>query len=131
MAHADTAKFIARLVGPVLAVSGVAMLANADTYRTLIEEFLKSEALVYLAGFLALLGGLAIVNVHNSWNWGWRLIITVFGWLAIIGGILRMTVPQFAQALGAAVYDRAGVVAAVGLVTLALGGFLSFKGYSA
>jgi len=38
MAHADTAKFIARLVGPVLAVPGVAMLANADTYRTLIEE---------------------------------------------------------------------------------------------
>ena len=41
MAHTETAKFIARLVGPVLAVLGVAMLANADTYRTLIEEFLK------------------------------------------------------------------------------------------
>ena len=128
MAHAETAKFIARLVGPVLVVSGVAMLANGGT---LIEEFLKSEALDFLGGVLGLLGGLAIVNVHNSWNWGWRLIITVIGWLAIIRGIFYMTVPQFVQALGAAVYDRAGVVAAVGLVMLALGGFLSFKGYSA
>jgi hypothetical protein len=44
MAHAETAKFIAKLVGPVLVVSGVAMLANADTYRASEELRFKGSS---------------------------------------------------------------------------------------
>ena len=122
--------FIARLVGPVFVVSGAFMLLNGDAFRAMVEEFLHSPALIYFAGFLALLGGLAIVNVHHSWNWGWPLIITVLGWLAVIGGIVRMVAPQFIQAVGAAIYPHTAVMIAVAVVILALGGFLSFKGYS-
>ena len=126
----DSSHFIARLVGPVFVVSGAAMLLNGDAFRAMVEEFLHSPALIYLAGFLALLGGLAIVNVHNSWNWGWPLIVTVLGWLAVIGGIVRMVAPQFIQAIGAAIYTQTAAMIAVAVVILALGGFLSFKGYS-
>jgi hypothetical protein len=122
--------FIARLVGPVFVVSGAFMLLNGDAFRAMVEEFLKSPALIYFAGFLALLGGLAIVNVHNSWNWGWPLIVTVLGWLAVIGGIVRMVAPQFVQAVGAAIFPQTAVMIAFAVVILALGGFLSFKGYS-
>ena len=122
--------FIARLVGPVFVVSGAFMLLNGDAFRAMVEEFLHSPALIYFAGFLALLGGLAIVNVHHSWNWGWPLIITVLGWLAVVGGIVRMVAPQFIQAVGAAIYPHTAVMIAVAVVILALGGFLSFKGYS-
>ena len=65
-----TSLFIARLVGPVLVVISVGMLANGAQYRAIVDGFLKSPALIYLAGFLGLLGGLAIVNVHNSWARG-------------------------------------------------------------
>ena len=126
----DSSHFIARLVGPVFVVSGAAMLLNGEAFRAIVEEFIQSPALIYIAGFLALLGGLAIVNVHNSWNWGWQLIVTVVGWLAIIGGIVRMTAPQFIQAIGAAIYTQPAVMIPVAILVVALGGFLSFKGYS-
>jgi hypothetical protein len=126
----NSSRFIARLVGPVFVVSGAAMLLNGDAFRAMIEEFMHSPALIYLAGFLALLGGLAIVNVHNSWAWGWPLIVTAIGWLAIIGGVVRMVAPQFVQAIAAAVYTQTGLVIAVAVLILALGGFLSFKAYS-
>ena len=132
MAHADdTTKFIARLAGPMLAVAGIPMAINANSYRTLIEEFLLNDALIYVAGFLALLGGLAIINVHNSWSRGWPLIITVLGWLAVVSGTIRMTAPQLVEALGGTIYQRSGVIEGVGIVLILLGGFLSFKGYSA
>jgi uncharacterized membrane protein len=131
MAHADdTTKFIARLAGPVLAVAGIPMAINPNGYRTLIEEFLLDDALIYVVGFLTLLGGLAIINVHNSWSRGWPLIITVLGWLAAIGGTVRMTAPQLVETLGGAIYQRSGVVETAGVALLLLGGFLSFKGYS-
>ena len=56
-----TSLFIARLVGPVLVVISIGMLANGAQYRAIVDGFLKSPALIYLAGFLGLLGGLAIL----------------------------------------------------------------------
>jgi hypothetical protein len=125
-----TSQFIARLIGPVVAVVGIGMLANGAQYRAIVDGFLRSPALIYIAGFLGLLGGLAIVNVHNSWDRGWPLIITVFGWLAIVGGTVRMLAPQIVEAAGAAMIAQPWFVTTLAIVLLALGGFLSFKGYS-
>jgi len=124
-----SSKFIARLIGPVFVVSGIAMLLNRDGYPAMVDEFLRSPALIYIAGFLALLGGLAIVNVHNSWDWGWPLIVTVIGWLAVIGGIFRMVAPQYVQTLGSAMFAHSAAVVVIAIVSVVLGGFVSFKGY--
>jgi hypothetical protein len=126
----SSSKFIARLIGPVFIVSGIAMLLNGGTYPDMVEEFLRSPALIYIAGFLALLGGLAIVNVHNSWHWGWPLVITVIGWLAVVGGIFRMVAPQYVQTLGSAIFAHSAVVLVIAILSVVLGGFVSFKGYT-
>jgi hypothetical protein len=126
----SSSKFIARLIGPLLVVSGIAMLSNHGSYTDMVEEFLRSPALIYIAGFLALLGGLAIINVHNSWHWGWPLIVTVIGWLAVIGGTFRMVAPQYVQALGSATFAHSTVIIMIAILTVALGGFVSFKGYT-
>jgi uncharacterized membrane protein len=125
-----TSQFIARLIGPVVAVVGIGMLANGAQYRAIVDGFLRSPALIYIAGFLGLLGGLAIVNVHSSWDRGWPLIITVLGWLAIVGGAVRMLAPQIAVEAGAAMMAQPWLVTTLAILLLALGGFLSFKGYS-
>jgi len=125
-----TSQFIARLIGPVVAVVGIGMLANGAQYRAIVDGFLRSPALIYIAGLLGLLGGLAIVNVHNSWDRGWPLIITVLGWLAIVGGAVRMLAPQIVEAAGAAMMAQRWLVTTLAILLLALGGFLSFKGYS-
>jgi hypothetical protein len=125
-----SSQFIARLLGPVLVVIGVSMLANGAEYHVMVNDFLKNPALIYIAGFLGLLGGLAIVNVHNSWDRGWPIIITVLGWLAIVGGAFRMLAPQVVASVGAAVMAQAWFVTAAAILFLAIGGFLSLKGYS-
>jgi hypothetical protein len=125
-----SSQFIARLLGPVLVVIGVSMLANGAEYRVMVNDFLKNPALIYIAGFLGLLGGIAIVNVHNSWKRDWPIIITVLGWLAIVGGAFRMLAPQAVASVGAAAMAQAWFVIAAALLFLAIGGFLSFKGYS-
>ena len=61
----QTSAFLAQLIGPLLLVMGVAMVANADSYRSMAREFLASRALIYIAGLLAFVPGLAIVLVHT------------------------------------------------------------------
>ena len=122
--------YLARIIGPVFAAIGVGMLVNAAAYRVLVDEFLQSYALIFLSGLLAMPVGLAIVHAHRVWESDWRVIITVLGWLLVIGGAVRIIIPQFVAAVGTAVYAQTGVILIAAIVVLALGGFLSFKGYS-
>jgi len=53
---------------------------------------------VYLNGAILFIAGLAIVRVHNLWTWRWPVIITLTGWVGLIGGLWRMVAPEAPQA---------------------------------
>ncbi len=95
----DTSLFIARLLGPLLLVVGAATLLNQANIRQMATDFLEQSPLVYVVGVLTLLGGLVIVNTHNVWQ-GWPVIITIFGWLCVIGGAIRILVPRHGARAG-------------------------------
>ena len=125
----ERSSFIAKLLGPFILVVGVGMLVNQSVYRSIISEFLHSAPLVYLSGLLILIAGLAIVNVHNSWTSGWSVVITVIGWLMLIGGMVRLVLPQMAIGIGTTVYGSGVALFVLAIVSLVLGGLLTFKGY--
>src|SRR3979490_450704 len=89
----STSAFIARLIGPVMLVIGLAVFANHRALRELAEEFLASRALIFLSGLLIMPVGLAIVLTHNIWAADGRVMITLFGWLNAIGGAGRVGAP--------------------------------------
>jgi hypothetical protein len=121
--------FLARLIGPVLLVIGIGMLVNRDGYRTMAEEVLRSRALIYFAGLLALVPGLAVVLVHNVWVLDWRVIITLLGWLAVIGGVFRLLFPQEVTRIGSVMIAHQHTMLIGGGVMTALGAILCFTGY--
>jgi uncharacterized protein YjeT (DUF2065 family) len=121
--------FIARLLGPVLVIIGLGLLVEGETFRAMAGEFLRSPALVYFSGLATLAVGLAILNVHHQWTRDWRTIVTVFGWLSVIGGIFRILAPNAVQRVGESVIAHHRWPAIGAIVTLALGAFLSMMGY--
>ena len=121
--------FLAKLLGPLFVVIGVGMLVNQGVYEAMIGEFLHSSALIYVSGLLSLLGGLTIVNVHNSWRLQWTLIITVLGWLLLIGGIMRIVLPRFVVTIGTTIYAAHAAMIIVSIIALGIGGVLTYMGY--
>ena len=95
-----TSIYLAKLMGPVFLVVGLGLLLNAKTYRKLAEEFVESSALIYVSGVLLMLGGTALLLAHNVWTLNWPFLITALGWLAVIGGAVRIVVPQGSQEIG-------------------------------
>jgi hypothetical protein len=110
---------IAGLLGPTLIALAVSEALNLRA----MAEHPAAVGLVYLNGTLLFVAGVAIVQVHNRWTRGWPVLITVMGWFAIFGGVLRMFAPQGATSGAPWVY---GLLVAL----LAVGGVLTVKGYS-
>jgi hypothetical protein len=124
-----TSTYLAKLIGPVLLAVGAGMLVDRDGHRSMAREFLGSRAMIYIAGLLALVPGLAIVLSHNVWAADWRVVITVLGWLAVIGGALRILVPRQVTRIGERMIAAPNTMLYGGVVTLALGAILCFFGY--
>jgi hypothetical protein len=122
---------IARLVGPVFAAIGIGMLTNQAGYREMAAQFITGYPFIYFSGILALVGGLAILNAHNAWTRDWRSLITALGWMMTFGGVFRIVAPQFVAFLGTAILAHNGFFLGAGVILLALGGFITFKGYAA
>jgi hypothetical protein len=102
----STSVFIARLIGPVMLVIGLAVFANQRAFRELAEEFLASRALLFLSGLLIMPVGLAIVLTHNIWAIDGRVMITLFGWLNLIGGAVRLFAPAYVMQTGRTMLKR-------------------------
>jgi hypothetical protein len=122
------AVFIARLIGPAFVAVGLGVLANGPFYTALILEAVHSPTLIYFSGLMALVPGLAILNVHRSWS-GWPVIITIIGWLMVIGGVIRLVLPATTATLASDSYSKPFVLLTVALVVLVVGAYLCFEGY--
>ena len=122
---------IARLIGPVLSAIGIGMLVNQPTYREMAAQFVGGLPFIYFSGILALVAGLYILNVHNTWTPDWRSAVTAVGWFLTCVGTFRIIAPQFSSFVAGAIVANSGFFVGAGIVLLGLGGFITFKGYMA
>jgi hypothetical protein len=129
----NTSKSLARLMGPILLVIGIGMafglMMEGEGYSNVLKEFIANRALIFLTGVLALLAGVAIVNVHNVWAPDWRVIITVLGWLLVLRGIMLLVFPLTVQVFGDRVATSEAGVTAGAALTFVLGAILCMMGY--
>ena len=109
---------IAGLLGPTL----IALAVSEAMNLRVMADNPASVGLVYLNGTLLFVAGVAIVQVHNRWTRGWPVLVTVTGWFAILGGVIRMVAPQAATSGATWVYGLLVALLAVGVV-------LTFNGY--
>jgi hypothetical protein len=121
--------FLARLLGPIFVAIALGVLVNGAVFRAIAEEGLRSHALIYLTGLFAITAGVAILLNHNVWVGDWRVLITIFGWLAAIGGAQRIIWPQWTEAAIRWFLDHPTSLTVAGLIWLVIGAVLCFFGY--
>jgi hypothetical protein len=121
--------FLARLIGPVVLVVGLAVFANPRGFRDMAEEFLASRALMVLSGLLILPVGIAIVLTHNVWTADWRVLITIFGWLNAIAATVRLFRPSFLIKAARAILKQPRFTPIAASFWVVLGLLFCFFGY--
>jgi hypothetical protein len=124
----QTSLDIAMLLGPAFILFGLFILIWPQAYRDWLYALVERPPTRYLAGFLALLGGMALVFAHNVWVFDWRLLITLIGWSLLLKGAVILAAPgairlpiMFLIALRIAFVATAAVVLVIGLVLSGFG----------
>jgi hypothetical protein len=130
MDHMTTSELIAGYAGPLFMAVAAALLINRRTVADLVTGVLNGPEFIFFSGIFILLAGLAIVRAHNIWSAEWTVLITVLGWLCVIGGIIRIVWPERVTALRDTMMKSENAVTAWALITLLLGAFLTAKGYA-
>jgi len=112
-----SSKQIAGLIGPTLIAVTISEALNFHIWATNIAP------VTHLNGTLLFVAGLSIVRAHNRWTRGWPVMVTLVGWVVILGGLYRMFAPEAPQA-PQSTPTYAGL-----LVSCAIGIFLTLKAY--
>ena len=122
--------WISKFLGPVILVLAIPMLVTPARLQETTRRFLADSPLILVSGVLAMTAGLAIVNTHNVWTLDWTLMVTLFSWALVIGGVSRIVAPRVVSTVGGAMMDRPMVTRLVGVFWALVGAFLMFKGYA-
>jgi cytochrome bd-type quinol oxidase subunit 2 len=122
-------KSIASLIGPTFVAGAVAVLLNLRAWPALVEQGFHDPALIFESGFPLLVAGLAIVRAHNRWEGSWPVLVTMVGWLGLLGGLSRILFPTRLAPIAIAAVHTTGVLPAMAMVFLVVGAFLSYQGY--
>lgn len=119
---------LARFWGGVGLVFALLLLIKRDFMVFLIKEFDHLGALSASMGVLSIIIGVASLAIYSHWSFDWRLIITFYGWAALIKGVRILVMPRAFNAIirneKFLAYSQIALIV-LGVVSL----FLLFKGF--
>jgi hypothetical protein len=91
----------ARVIGPWLVIVPGIIVLRAPEMGALASEFFENGLFVWFAGALLLFGGLLIIAFHQYWSSVAAVIISLFGWILALRGLVLMAAPKL--------YERAAM----------------------
>src|SRR5262249_31439815 len=125
----STSIFLARLIGPVMALVGVSLIVNEAAFRKMAQEFLLSPALIFFSGMILMPAGLAVLLSHNVWTFDWRVIVTFLRWGGVSTGALRVFAPDRATDVGKKLLNRKAFTTGAAAFWLVVGAVLCYFGF--
>ena len=90
----ETSIFIAKMFAIVYIFVGIGFFLNPKYYKNALDTMIKDPIMYYYGGIMATIAGFLIVNFHNTWEKSWVVIITIFGWMALIKGFMLFVCPK-------------------------------------
>lgn len=83
--------FISRLLGLYYLIASLVMSTHKQAIVEIENTLVHTPAMLFIAGIMALFGGLALVLTHNVWSGGaLPVVVTLVGWITLIKGVFLM-----------------------------------------
>ena len=88
--------YLAEVWGISMAIIGLALLVKERHLKSLFAK-IETEESLFIWGIISLVMGIAMILSYNVWMAGWQVLITIFGWVALLKGICLLFVPEMTK----------------------------------
>lgn len=85
----------ARVISLIYIATGIAVILGTVDFNKIVNGLIQSPALTFIAGAVAVVGGVFLVEHHNHWVRDWTVIITLISWMFLLGGVVVIVYPKF------------------------------------
>lgn len=130
MDSAQRTRTAARIIGPYMAIAGVAMIIRADAWALILPSFMQDAPLVLATSAFTLMAGLTLLALHHHWSSPAAVAVSLIAVAATLKGAWLMLAPDWGAPLTAAVV-RSPILYAAAAFDLAVGLWLTFVGWAA
>lgn len=89
----DTSLFLFKFWGWYCVIFFFILSFNPKRIKQIVDD-LQDQKFTILISFLAIIIGLLNILFHNVWEANISLVVTLFGWLALLKGIMLFTFPR-------------------------------------
>lgn len=125
----DRSKFLAKVIGLYCLIVSLVMLTHMGQFAASLQAFINNTPLMFFAGFVVLIMGLLLVVSHNVWEWHWRTLITVVGWIVLLKGISLLFWAECMSETAVYFVEHTTFAYVVAGVDLLLGAVLCYFGF--
>lgn len=120
---------ILQLLGLAYFATGLGVLINRVFYQDMFDRFLESKTIIYTHAYMIFAIGILLVTFHNTWEYSWTLVVTIFGWIALIKGLIMLILPKVYIAIARAMGNSLKQLFAQSLTVAIIGAALMYLGY--
>lgn len=129
--RSEPTRTLARVAGPLMLLSGVAVALRRDKMIAVIDGFAADPALSFVSGVFTLLIGLIIIALHQKWGSVTQVIVSLIGWLLALRGAVLLFAPEDMVALAHQVIGQGATpIGVAGAVMALIGLYLTLIGYA-
>ncbi len=126
----ETSLFLAKFFGLYLTIIGLVIVVRRDFVQKAISSFLENTAIIFWAGIMALVFGLLVLIAHPVFTFGWKGLITLFGLLAVLKGILRLFMTD-KEKIWLGNWWKGNKISYAGYILILCGLYLAYHGFIA
>jgi hypothetical protein len=123
--------FLAKLLGLYCVLFGLAMVAQKEAMVEMVTALIRNGPVLLIIEVIGVTAGLAIVLGHNVWSGGaLPIVVTLLGWIILIRGVVLLFLSPQGKIRFFEIFRFAELFYLYVGITLILGLFLTYAGFS-
>ena len=124
--------FLSKFIGLYLILISLALAVHKQASIDTMYALVRNAPVLFVAGLMGVIGGLAIVLCHNVWSGGvLPVLVTLTGWLILIkGALLLFLSPEEIYRLLLSALHYQHFFYPYTVIPLVLGVYLAFAGFA-